>query len=102
MLAQADGCLGRFGRLVMVGLSLEPIALGPGAYFGVSSHSLLGHLGYRKRHLDELVDLVTTRRLDVSRSISDVIPLEEVHRGVERLRKKEGNQIRIVVKPAKA
>jgi len=68
----------------------------------LNSHALLGHLGYQKRHLDELVKLVTGRRLDVSRSVSDVIPLEDIHGGVERLAKKIGNPIRIVVKPTEA
>ena len=85
--------------LVMIGLSMEPIALGPGVAFGVHSHALLGHLGYQKEHLDQLVKLVATGRLDVSRSVSEVMPLEQVARGVERLAKKEGNPIRLVVAP---
>lgn len=99
VLAQGDQCLGRSGRLVMVGLSPEPVALGMGVIFGVLSHSLLGHLGYRKPHLDELVRLVSTGRLDVSRSVSDVIPLDDVADGVHRLETKEGNPVRIVVDP---
>jgi D-arabinose 1-dehydrogenase-like Zn-dependent alcohol dehydrogenase len=99
VLAQGDQCLGRRGRLVMVGLSPEPVALGMGVIFGVLSHSLLGHLGYRKPHLDELVRLVSTGRLDVSKSVSDVIPLDDVAEGVHRLETKEGNPVRIVVDP---
>jgi 2-desacetyl-2-hydroxyethyl bacteriochlorophyllide A dehydrogenase len=99
VLVQADQCLGRRGRLVMVGLSAEQIQLGPNALFAVMSHSLLGHLGYAKEHLIELVRLVAAGRLDVSRSISDVMPLEDVARGVERLESKEGDPIRLVVKP---
>jgi len=99
VLAQGNACLGRYGRLVMIGLSMEPIALGPGVAFGVKSHSMLGHLGYQKEHLDQLVKLVAAGRLDVSRSISEVMPLEQVARGVERLAKKEGNPIRLVVAP---
>ncbi|HEX8696081.1 MAG TPA: zinc-binding dehydrogenase [Longimicrobium sp.] len=99
VLAQAAECVGRNGRVVMIGLSPEPIRLGPGVGFGVRSQSLLGHLGYRKRHLDQLVDLVARGRLDVSRSVSDVLPLEDVARGVERLMRKEGNPIRLVVRP---
>ncbi len=99
ILAQGDACLGRHGRLVMIGLSMEPIALGLGVHFGVYSHALLGHLGYQKEHLDQLVKLVATGRLDVSRSVSEVMPLEQVTSGVERLAKKEGNPIRLVVAP---
>ena len=99
VLAQAASCLGRFGRCVMVGLSLDPIELGPGVFFGVQGQSLLGHLGYSRRHLDELVDLVDRGRLDVSGSVSDVLPLEDVARGVERLVRKDGDPIRLVVQP---
>ncbi|MFP2907999.1 zinc-binding dehydrogenase [Pyxidicoccus sp. 3LFB2] len=99
VLAQAASCLGRHGRVVMVGLSPEPIQLGPGVVFGLQSHEMLGHLGYEKKHLDELVTLVGTKRLDVSRSVTATMPLEDVARGVERLVKKEGNPIRLVVTP---
>ncbi len=99
VLVQADACLSRRGRLVIVGLSNEPIALGINAVFGVMSHSLLGHLGYNKEHLVDLVRFVASGRLDVSRSVSEVMPLEEVPRGVERLATKEGDPIRLVVAP---
>lgn len=99
VLAQAASCLGRFGRCVMVGLSLDPVELGPGLFFGLQSQSLLGHLGYRKRHLDELVDLVRLGRLDVSGSVSALLPLEQVADGVEQLTSKRGDPIRLVVQP---
>jgi len=99
VLMQAHWCLARGGRLVMVGLSLDPLELGPGLLFGARSISLLGHLGYRKQHLDELLSLVSRGRLDLSGSISDVIPLDEVPDGVRRLSEKEGDPVRIVVRP---
>lgn len=99
VLVQADACLGRRGRLVIVGLAAERIELGPNVLFGVMSHSLLGHLGYAKEHLTQLVRLVSSGRLDVSRSVSDLLPLEDVGHGVERLASKEGDPIRLVVTP---
>ncbi len=99
VLAQCVASLGRYGRAVMVGLSLDDVQLGPGVFFGIQSQSLLGHLGYAKRHLDELVQLVRTGRLDVSGSISGVMPLEEVAAGVEQLTSKRGNPVRLVVQP---
>lgn len=99
VLAQGQTCLGRHGRLLMVGLSLEPVQLGPGVFLGLQSQSVLGHLGYGKRHLDELVALVASGRLDVSGSITEVMPLSEVADGVERLATKQGNPIRLVVNP---
>jgi threonine dehydrogenase-like Zn-dependent dehydrogenase len=52
-----------------------------------------------QRDIEKLVRLVASGRLDLSRSVSDLVPLEDVARGVERLRTKEGNPVRLVVKP---
>lgn len=98
-LAQAVRCTARFGRTVMIGLSHQQIQLGAGAIFGLRSQSLLGHLGYHKEHLDQLVALVGSGRLDVSRSISAILPLDDVADGVETLATKRGNPIRLVIKP---
>ena len=99
VLAQAARCVGRRGRTLMVGVSMEPIQLGPGLFFALQQQSLLGHLGYHKGHLDQLVALVASGRLDVSRSVSEVLPLSDVSRGVEMLSSKRGNPIRLVVRP---
>jgi 2-desacetyl-2-hydroxyethyl bacteriochlorophyllide A dehydrogenase len=99
VIAQAVSCLGRNGRAVMVGLSLEPLTLERSLLFGVQSHSVLGHLGYQKRHLDELVRLLASGRLDLSASISDIMPLTEVGDGVRRLAEKDGDPVRLIVTP---
>ena len=98
-LAQAVSCLGRYGRAVMIGMSPEPISLTENTLaFGYFNHSLLGHEGYSRRHLTQLMRLLGSGRLDLSRSISEVLPLEDVSVGVQRLRTKEGNPVRIVVR----
>jgi 2-desacetyl-2-hydroxyethyl bacteriochlorophyllide A dehydrogenase len=99
VISQAVSCLGRNGRAVMVGLSLDPLTLESSLLFGVQSHAVLGHLGYQKRHLDELVRLLASGRLDLSASISDVMPLTEVVEGVRRLAEKDGDPVRLIVTP---
>ncbi len=99
VLQQCVSSLGLGGRAVMVGLSLESLQLEPSLLFGVLKHSVLGHLGYERRHLDDLVKLLAARRLDLSASISDVISLDDVADGVRRLSEKEGDPVRIMVKP---
>ena len=99
VLAQAETCLARRGRLVMVGMSMEPTRLGPGVLFSLQSQTLLGHLGYAKEHLSQLVRLVETDRLDLSDSVSDVVALEDINDAVERLASKRDNPVRIVVRP---
>ncbi|OAR26887.1 zinc-binding dehydrogenase [Streptomyces sp. ERV7] len=98
-IAQANRALGHRGRLVLVGMSLDRVELGPLAAFTRDRHSVTGHLGYRKEHIEQLVDLVAAGRLDISRSISAELPLSEIAEGVRRLEHKEGNPIRILVRP---
>ncbi|MCI4673906.1 zinc-binding dehydrogenase [Candidatus Mycolicibacterium alkanivorans] len=71
------------GRLVEVGMSAESPTVGPTSTFGLSQKQVLGHRG----------------RLDLSRSISQIIPLEDIHDGIRMLEHAEGNPIRIVVQP---
>ncbi len=99
VMRQAIECLAIRGRAVMVGLSLDPLQLGPGILLGVQSQSILGHLGYEKRHLDALVTLLAGGRLDLSASISDVLPLDRVDEGIERLARKDGDPVRLIVRP---
>ncbi|GGP62425.1 zinc-binding dehydrogenase [Streptomyces melanogenes] len=98
-IAQANRALGHRGRLVLVGMSMDRVELGPLAAFTRDRHSVTGHLGYRKEHIEQLVDLVAAGRLDISRSISAELPLPEIAEGVRRLEHKEGNPIRIVIRP---
>ena len=43
--------------------------------------------------------LVASGRLDVSRSVSDLLPLDDVALGVQRLVSKTGDPVRLVVQP---
>ncbi len=99
-LDQAESCLGRYGREVVIGMCLEPVQLTePSVMLGFYNHAVLGHDGYEMHDLTQLVRLVASGRLDLSRSVSHVVPLENVVQVVERLRMKEGNPVRIVIKP---
>ncbi len=87
------------GRLVGVGMSAESPTIGPTSMFGVSRRQVLGHLGYQNSDIETLARLVSLGRLDLSRSISRVIPLEDIGAGIEMLERGEGNPIRILVRP---
>ena len=60
---------------------------------------MLGHLGNKNTDIETLATLVSHGRLDLSRSISDIVPLEDFEIGIKKLEKKVGNPIRILVKP---
>ena len=87
------------GRLVAVGMSDQSPTVGPTSMFGLSRKQVLGHLGYQNTDIQTLATLVSLGRLDLSRSISRIIPLQDIHEGIEALERGEGNPIRIVVRP---
>jgi len=87
------------GRLVAVGMSDQCPTVGPTSMFGLTRKQVLGHLGYQNVDIETLARLVSLGRLDLSRSISRVIPLEDIAVGIEALERGEGNPIRILVAP---
>jgi D-arabinose 1-dehydrogenase-like Zn-dependent alcohol dehydrogenase len=87
------------GRLVGVGMSAEAPTIGPTAMFGLTKRQVLGHLGYQNADIGTLATLVSRGRLDLSRSISAVVPLEDIAAGIEMLERQDGNPIRILVRP---
>ena len=96
---QALDCITVGGRLVGVGMSAESPSVGPTSMFGLTQKHVLGHLGYRNVDIETLAKLLSNGRLDLSRSISDIVSLEDVRVGIEKLERQDGNPIRILVKP---
>lgn len=87
------------GRLVAVGMSAQCPSIGPTSMFGFSQKQVLGHLGYENTDIETLAKLVSRGRLDLSRSISRIVSLEDLHQGIEALEHGDGNPIRILVQP---
>jgi D-arabinose 1-dehydrogenase-like Zn-dependent alcohol dehydrogenase len=96
---QAVSCLAGHGRLVLVGLTDQPLTLSNGTAFSYFQQQILGHYGSGPEHLTELVSLVAHDRIDFHRSITGVLPLSEAREAVDRLIRKEGDPIRLVLRP---
>ncbi|MFY0581785.1 zinc-binding dehydrogenase [Cystobacter fuscus] len=96
---QAQSVLAPRGRLVLVGLTPAPLTVSQSIGFCVAMQQVRGHYGSRLEHLPQLVKLTRLGRLDFSRSVSAVLPLADAPLGVERLMKKQGNPIRLVLQP---
>jgi threonine dehydrogenase-like Zn-dependent dehydrogenase len=80
-------------------MSAEAPTVGPTAMFGLSQKQVLGHLGYQNVDIETLARLVSLGRLDLSQSISRIIPLEDIREGIDALERADGNPIRILVAP---
>ena len=87
------------GQAITVGISADTIDAGPFLDFSIKQKQLKGHLGYQVQDIGILAEMIAIGRLDLSESISAVVPLTEIHRGIEMLEHKIGNPIRILVQP---
>ncbi len=87
------------GRLVGVGMSADAPTIGPTSMFNLTKRQVLGHLGYQNADIGTLAKLVSLGRLDLHRSISDIVSLEDVAKGIEKLHHADGDPIRILVAP---
>ncbi|MBO3143659.1 zinc-binding dehydrogenase [Dermatophilus congolensis] len=96
---QASQALDTGGKLVVVGLSGQDLNLGDITNFALGRKQVIGHLGYKVQDIAMLAEMLRHKRLDLSESISAVVPLTEVKRGIDMLESREGNPIRILVQP---
>jgi len=94
---QAVGCIRVGGRVVVVGLGPDPVVLPPPTQIVRSELSFLGSYGSTTSEIQGVIDLVASGKLDLSESITEKFPLEEVNKGLDHLHKKIGNPIRIVI-----
>ncbi|MGB9629415.1 MAG: zinc-binding dehydrogenase, partial [Thermodesulfobacteriota bacterium] len=85
------------GRVVVVGLGPEAITMPPPTTFVRTELSLLGSYGSTTSEIQTVVDLIGNGKLDLSNSITERFPLEEVNKGLEHLHKRINNPIRIVI-----
>jgi 2-desacetyl-2-hydroxyethyl bacteriochlorophyllide A dehydrogenase len=85
------------GRTVVVGLGPDEVNLPPPTQIVRSELSFLGSYGSTTFEIQKVVDLVSSGKLDLSDSITEKFPLEQVNQGLNHLHEKIGNPIRIVV-----
>ncbi|MDZ5446850.1 zinc-binding dehydrogenase [Micromonospora sp. 4G57] len=96
---QAMTVLGRQGRLVLTGIANQPLTISSDSRFNYSRQAVLGHYGSEAQHVEQLVSLAAQGRLDLTASVSDVLPLADAAEAVRRVHDKEGNPIRLILRP---
>ena len=96
---QALSLLGEQGRLVVVGIANEPIVIPNDMAFTYMRTQIMGHYGSEDHHVRELIEFAREGKLDLSQSVTEVMPLEKAAEALAKLANKVGNPIRIVLKP---
>lgn len=96
---QALTVLAPKGCLVLVGMTDQPLTVTDGTLFSYLQHRILGHYGSTEHAVPQLIGLAEGGRLDLSRSITDVLLLADAAKAVERLRTRQDDPIRLVLRP---
>lgn len=97
--AQALDCLAPGGRLVLVGLTPEPLRVDDATTMTFNGQQILGHYGSLPGAVDQLVTLIRHGRLDLSRSVSGLVALADAADAVARVRDGIGDPVRLVLVP---
>ena len=82
-----------------MGIAGEPITIPNDMAFAYKRNKILGHYGSEPHHTQEVVELIREGKLDLSASISWILPLEEAAKALKQLAEKTDDPIRIVLKP---
>ena len=91
--------LRRGGRVVVVGTGKERVETPPLYIFVGGEYALMGSLGFGDSDLTEVLRLVGSGELDLSASVTEVLPLNEINLALEKIAMRTGDTLRIVVLP---
>jgi 2-desacetyl-2-hydroxyethyl bacteriochlorophyllide A dehydrogenase len=86
----------RGGKAVLVGLSGEPLTYDTRKIVR-GELDVMGSYAFCKRDIEEVLNLISSRKLDLSYSVTHRFSLEDANLALETLDKKIGNPIRIVI-----
>ena len=90
-------CLRRGGRAVIVGVGQERVTLPTLQTFVGNELSLVGSLGFHRGDLETIIEMVAAHMVDLSESVSEVVPLSEINTALHRLAEQKGDAARMVV-----
>ncbi|GAA3184281.1 MULTISPECIES: zinc-binding dehydrogenase [Streptomyces] len=96
---QAVTALRRGGVMVLAGLTPHPLTVTDGTRFSWNRNQIRGHYGSSPEHVEQLIRLAATGRLDLGPSITGHLPLADAAEAVRRLENKEGDPIRLILVP---
>ena len=96
--SEALMCVKPGGTVVLVGVSNEPVAI-PTAVAVLKEVSVKGAIAYTEKEFETCIELIGTKKLDVQKYISDVVPLQKVQESFERLTSGVDDAIKIIINP---
>ena len=86
------------GVVVLVGVSTAPISI-PMVVGVMREVKMLGAIAYTAQEFDTCLNLIATKKLNVTKYIDDLVSLEKVQDSFERLTSGKDSAIKIIIKP---
>lgn len=87
------------GRVVLVGVSDEPLVLQGSSYLVRREVEIRSAFGATPHEIATVISLSASGRLDLSRSVSRIWPLSRIHEAIATLEKRPPDVVRFVVSP---
>lgn len=87
------------GRAVIVGLGPEPLVGPPPTVFVRKEASIIASYASSRNTVEQLVALLASGRLDLARSVTHVLPLEQADEALQVLHTRRDDPLRVVVQP---
>ncbi len=94
---KAVECVGKGGRMVLVGIGARQMRLQPYRMIIGKEMEIVGVNDHLKTELVQLVKMVDSGRIDLSKSVTHRVSLEEINSGIHILEENLGNPVRVVV-----
>ena len=94
---QAIDSTGLGGRTVVVGICPDEVGLNPYHDLLLLEKTIMGSADQCRADFPVIIEMAAQKRLDLSYSVSHELPLEDINRGLEMLKNKKENPVRIVV-----
>ena len=91
-------CLKRGGRAIVVGVGQERVTLPPLQAFVGSELALIGSLGFHRADLEKIIDMTAAGEINVSGSVTETTPLEEINAALRRMAERKGEAVRTVLR----
>jgi len=98
-ISRAVDVLATGGRAVIVGLGPDPVVGPPPTVFVRKEASIIGSYASSRTSVERLVALAASGALDLARSITHVFPLDQADEALRVLHSKDGDPLRVVVRP---
>lgn len=88
------------GRVILVGVSLGTVTI-PTIVAVMRELSVQGAIAYTKEEFQTCIDLMSTKRINVSLFVDDIVGLDDVQKSYERLTSEQNDAVKILVDPNK-